>query len=74
MEICTIDLSEFGLDNYYTFYYDKRIKRIYDRNYYKRDIEEWITSNEISNNVKEKLITLSNNSFKKQLENILYEL
>lgn len=57
-EICMIELPRNGLDNDYTFYKSGKIHRKYDRHIYPggQNIEEWLSAEQIDDQLKERLL------------------
>ena len=55
-EICTICIGNGILDDDYTFYTSGKIRRNYDRNTYKFNLEVWIEAKDIPDSKKQKLL------------------
>lgn len=70
-EICTISIASNWLGDEYTFYEDKKIKRIYDNHSLSVNRTEWLQPNEISKQNKDKLIKNCPEEFKEQIMHIL---
>lgn len=56
IEICTVDISKHGLDDIYTFYDDRSVLHVYDRNNYKFDVKEDIMIKDISTVREERIL------------------
>ena len=71
-EICTIFIGNGVLDDDYTFYEDGTIKRFYDQNQFKYNLEEWVTPDQISDHKKQKLLDKCEVAHKEQIQKILF--
>lgn len=70
-EICTISITSNWLGDEYTFYEDDKIKRKYDNNSLSSDVTEWLESNQISKQNKDKIIKNCPEEFKERIMLIL---
>lgn len=70
-EICTISITNNWLGDEYTFYEDDKIKRKYDNNSLSSDVTEWLESNQISKQNKDKIIKNCPEEFKERIMLIL---
>lgn len=71
-EICSISIGKGILDDDYTFYEDGTIKRFYDQNQFKFNLEEWVTHEQIGDHIKQKLLDKCEELHKEQVRTILY--
>jgi hypothetical protein len=67
-EICTICLGDGVLDDDYTFYNSGKIKRFYDRNSFKFNIEEWIDAKNIPASKKAEILEKCEMGFREIIE------
>ena len=72
IEICMINLSKGTLDNDYTIFESGKIKHFYDRNAFRLNIEEWLTVNDLTEDVKKVLMDKCPSDKKEKVKAILY--
>jgi len=70
-EICTVSIGTGILDNDYTFYDDGRIKRFYDRNMQRYNIEAWVSVGDISTSDKSKILQKCSDEDREYLTSVL---
>jgi hypothetical protein len=70
--ICTVDIREGMFDNDFTFYEDGRIKRYYDKNSFNYDNTDWVSSNQIRESHKTKILERLEGKLLEKIKAILY--
>lgn len=71
-EICTISIGDGFLDNDYTFFEGGTIRRNYDQNTFKYNLERWVKPDEISEHTKQRLLAKCKEEYRDFIQNVLY--
>jgi hypothetical protein len=70
-EICTVFLGRSMLDDDYTLYEDRRVKRFYDRNMYSLNNEEWLDAKNLRIHIKQELLDKCSEELKEKARQLL---
>lgn len=71
--ICTISIGKHTLDDDYTFFKDGKITRLYDNNNWSQNHLETITSDQIAENKKQKILAACPSEYLEIITQILYK-
>jgi hypothetical protein len=72
-EICSVDLGSTYRDNEYTLYEDGRVKRYYDRNQWSLNNVDWLEAQNLSDDIKQKLLDKCPEESKEKARELLYQ-